>query len=241
MRRLIAAHDAVQHAAFHDPLTGLANRDSLMLQLDLAMEDPGLGGQLVGVLEIQLLQFDEQTGRRGRAAAEAVLTEIAARLSGMCRGDDIVARLDGASYAVVFTDILDDAELEERAQEVARQLSEPIVLDREFLRFAPTIGAAAATAGRMLAHQAMAAASFSLADARIGGPGAVRVAGSAEVLREAEAARQAAEDRWREAASGQHGGLSGGSSAAAAQGARLPAMGDMGEVLRRNARWRRGG
>lgn len=189
MRRLIAAHDAVQHAAFHDPLTGLANRDSLTLQLDLAMGDPGLDGQIVGVVEIELARFEAETGGRGRAAAEAALVETAARLAEICRDDDIAARLDGPVFAVVFTDVLDDGELVTRAQAVARRLAEPVAAAGAMLCLDPTVGAAAATAGRMLAEQAMAAAGRARARARMRGLGAAEVSGSAEVLRAVEAGR----------------------------------------------------
>ncbi|MDT8343187.1 MAG: GGDEF domain-containing protein, partial [Thermohalobaculum sp.] len=182
MRRLVAAHDAVQHAAFHDPATGLPNRDSLLLQLDLALGDPGLDGQILGIVEVHLMRFEIETGPLGHAAAEAALAEMAARLATMRQGDDIVARLGGAAFAAVFTDVLDDAELAMRAGRVAERLAEPVVFGDALLCLGPTVGAAAATGGRMLAGQALAAAGMALARARQAGVGAVEVTGAETVL-----------------------------------------------------------
>lgn len=181
MRRLIAAHDAVQHAAFHDPATGLPNRDSLMLQLDLALGDPGLDGQILGLVEVQLMRFEHETGALDHDAGQAALRECAARLAAMRQGDDIVARLDGAAFAAVFTDVLDDAELEKRARQVAARLSEPVVVGGRSLDLGATVGAAAATGGRMLAAQAAGAARQAIARARRAGAGNVEVLGSSMV------------------------------------------------------------
>lgn len=182
MRRLVAAHDAVQHAAFHDPATGLPNRDSLMLQLDLALGDPGLDGQILGIVEVHLMRFEIETGPLGHAAAAAALAEMAARLAMMRQGDDIVARLDGAAFVAVFTDILDDAELAVRARRVAERLAVPVAFGEALLCLGPTVGAAAATGGRMLAGQALAAAGVALARARQAGVGAVEATGAEAVL-----------------------------------------------------------
>ena len=79
-----------------DPLTGLANRRALELfQLEEA-------GRLASVLALDLDHFKRINDTHGHAAGDAVLREVARRLSPLVRHGDLVARVGGEEILVIL-------------------------------------------------------------------------------------------------------------------------------------------
>jgi diguanylate cyclase (GGDEF)-like protein len=83
----------IDHAAFHDELTGLPNRKAFFQALESA--PPG------AVLYCDLDDFKPVNDAHGHAAGDAVLREIASRLRDAVRNDDLVARIGGDEFAVL--------------------------------------------------------------------------------------------------------------------------------------------
>ncbi|WP_427172660.1 putative bifunctional diguanylate cyclase/phosphodiesterase [Arthrobacter sp. 92] len=102
------SHEALTHRATHDPLTGLANRAALMEHLTASF---GAGStrrnRNEGLLFIDIDDFKEVNDSLGHALGDALLIQLATRLKGCVRSDDLVARLGGDEFAIVVMD--DDA------------------------------------------------------------------------------------------------------------------------------------
>ena len=95
--------EALVHRAFHDPLTGLANRAGLQDALQSALEQPGAAGR-VAVIVVDLDEFKQVNDRYGHAAGDDVIVHVAGVLRAAAAGRGVAARLGGDEFVVVVTD-----------------------------------------------------------------------------------------------------------------------------------------
>jgi diguanylate cyclase (GGDEF)-like protein/PAS domain S-box-containing protein len=92
--RWVEQQRQLDHAAFHDALTGVANRNRFFDALDAASS----GG---AVLYCDLDRFKAVNDGLGHAAGDELLRQVATRLQDCVRADDLVARLGGDEFAVL--------------------------------------------------------------------------------------------------------------------------------------------
>jgi diguanylate cyclase (GGDEF)-like protein len=96
---------ALQQQATHDPLTGLANRRLFYDRLHQAILHAQRYGGKVGILYVDLDRFKEINDRHGHHVGDAVLTEVATRLTASMRGSDSIARLGGDEFVVLLEEV----------------------------------------------------------------------------------------------------------------------------------------
>ncbi|RJK93396.1 GGDEF domain-containing protein [Vallicoccus soli] len=102
VERLRAREAELQRLAFHDPLTGAANRALFLDRVERLVEQHRRDGGGGAVLFVDLDGFKRVNDTLGHAAGDAVLVEVAARLRTQVRAVDTVARLGGDEFAVVL-------------------------------------------------------------------------------------------------------------------------------------------
>ncbi|BBH65403.1 hypothetical protein ACTI_20880 [Actinoplanes sp. OR16] len=117
-----------EHAATHDPLTGLANRRRLYEHAGALYQSTGQSG-LFALLLIDLNHFKEVNDTLGHAAGDDVLREVAGRLSGAASAGDLVARLGGDEFAVLMTGLPTPALATHRATSMLRALDASIEVE----------------------------------------------------------------------------------------------------------------
>jgi diguanylate cyclase (GGDEF)-like protein/PAS domain S-box-containing protein len=132
------------HQAYHDPLTGLANRALFRDRVAQALARLGRRRQSVSVLFLDLDDFKTVNDSLGHAAGDRLLSAVAERLLNATRGCDTVARLGGDEFAVLIEHGLADEDALVVADRIARALRAPVALDATELVAGVSIGLARA-------------------------------------------------------------------------------------------------
>ncbi|HEY1697096.1 MAG TPA: diguanylate cyclase [Polyangiaceae bacterium] len=97
----------LEHAAFHDALTGLPNRKLFMERLGHTLELARRRAERVAVAFLDLDRFKSVNDTLGHDAGDRLLAEIGRRLAGSLRGSDVVARIGGDEFCAVLTGVAD--------------------------------------------------------------------------------------------------------------------------------------
>ncbi len=121
------AAEAIRHAALHDPLTNLPNRDLLMDRLRTALAQSQRRAKRIAVLIIDLDSFKDVNDSLGHATGDLVLAEMAARLAGAVRVGDTVARF-GGDELVIVRETSDEEETSRFAARLLDCMTEPMDL-----------------------------------------------------------------------------------------------------------------
>ncbi len=97
----------IHHLAYHDPLTGLANRLLFRDRLDTAMRQAQRNGRPLAVLMFDLDRFKVINDTLGHPAGDTLLIEVAQRIGNAIRDCDTLARLGGDEFALLMPEIND--------------------------------------------------------------------------------------------------------------------------------------
>ncbi|MEM8849865.1 MAG: GGDEF domain-containing protein [Pseudomonadota bacterium] len=135
--RLSDARDAAELKAQTDGLTGLPNRRALDHVLNRLM-----GGRAprFGVMHLDLDHFKQVNDTLGHAAGDLVLERVAAILTEEVRLGDLVARIGGDEFVLVFPDCGDADLLVRIGERIIRRLEKPIPFGQEACRISGSAG-----------------------------------------------------------------------------------------------------
>ena len=117
------------HQAFHDSLTGLANRAVFRDRVAHSLTQGSREAQRIGVLFIDLDDFKTINDTQGHAAGDLVLQRVATMLLHATRGCDTVSRLGGDEFAVLLERVSQDEGPEVAAQRIVNALARPIEVE----------------------------------------------------------------------------------------------------------------
>ena len=142
-----ALEEQLVYRAFHDPLTGLANRARLRDRVAEALTAaPGAPARAdVYVLLVDLDGFKLVNDSAGHAAGDRLLCEVAERLLHATRGSDLVARLGGDEFAVLLADVRGAADAETVAGRIVGALARPVPVGVGTAAVGASVGVARAT------------------------------------------------------------------------------------------------
>lgn len=100
--RLVSANEQLQYLAFHDPVTGVANRAAFNDHLDVALARARRAGESLMICSLDLDKFKLVNDTLGHAAGDDLLREVTARLTGVIRDGDVVARTGGDEFLLLM-------------------------------------------------------------------------------------------------------------------------------------------
>ena len=139
--------EQLRRQAFHDTLTGLANRALLHDRMGQSLAHARRHGADVGVLFLDLDNFKIVNDSLGHAAGDALLTQVAGRLRGCVREGDTVARLGGDEFAILLDDAADVSGGVELAERVLAGLRAPFRLGDRAVVVTASVGVALSRSG----------------------------------------------------------------------------------------------
>ena len=172
-----AAVEPKPPASATDGTTGLGLRDAVVAQLNTILAAAGATGRTTCCFVLSLDEADQLADRLGSKALSHILRCVAERLQAASRDVDVIARLEGATFAVALAGIR-RADLEAMLQMAARLQSAcdaPISLDATTIYLSSSVGfCLASRTPESSGHVMLEAAEAAALEARRNGPGAIR-------------------------------------------------------------------
>jgi diguanylate cyclase (GGDEF)-like protein/PAS domain S-box-containing protein len=170
------AESRLQHIAYHDVLTDLANRHCFQERLALAVERTRLDAeQRFAVLFMDLDRFKMVNDSLGHQAGNQLLREAAQRLRAGVRPGDLVARLGGDEFAVLLDGLHDVATGTRLAQRLLESLSTPLSINGTEITPSGSVGITFSDLGYRTVDEVLRDADLAMYEAKAGGRGRVAV------------------------------------------------------------------
>jgi diguanylate cyclase (GGDEF)-like protein/PAS domain S-box-containing protein len=135
-----AFEQQLQHQAFHDPVTGLANRALFGERVRHAVARTRREQNGLAVLFIDLDDFKTINDSLGHAAGDQVLLAVAKRLDESIRASDTAARFGGDEFAVLLEGVESAQEAADTAERILDALSQPLTLEHKELVIRSSMG-----------------------------------------------------------------------------------------------------
>lgn len=131
----------LEHRAFHDDLTGLANRASAFGRLEQLLAEAHRRYPAPSVLMIDLDGFKRINDRYGHHVGDEVLRQVAARILASVPPTDLVGRLGGDEFVVVSSGATLD-QLRRVAERIVGSLEQVIVVEGLTMEVSASVGIA---------------------------------------------------------------------------------------------------
>jgi diguanylate cyclase (GGDEF)-like protein len=168
--------DELRRQAFHDALTGLANRNLLLNRLEHAVaQRPGPNVGLYAVLFLDLDDFKGVNDHVGHSGGDELLVVVAQRLLKGLRPRDTAARLGGDEFAILLEDLRGEEEAHHVARRLINEVAAPIRIGDMDLSVGTSIGIAIGVAGASSAEDLLRNADFAMYRAKLLGKGRFEV------------------------------------------------------------------
>ena len=156
------AKSRIEHNSLHDPLTLLANRRKLDMELDRLSRASQTERQKFSLLHLDLDRFKQINDTLGHAAGDAMLVHASRVLSRNVRGTDIVARIGGDEFVILAVDNASAEEMAQLAQRIIVEFHQPIDFEGFSCRCGVSIGIAQANGMNVDARRTLVNADLAL-------------------------------------------------------------------------------
>lgn len=130
----------IEHLAYHDQLTGLANRRLLQDRIDQAISSVVRRNANIAVCYLDLDHFKDINDTLGHQAGDSLLQMVSGRLQSCIRAEDTLARIGGDEFVIMLNDISDSEAVAAIARKIIKEIGQPYPFGNEELRVTPSIG-----------------------------------------------------------------------------------------------------
>ena len=167
--------EELKHQAFHDALSGLANRALFRDRLEHALARATRSKSSLAVLFLDLDDFKLINDSLGHTTGDALLVAVAGRLSESLRSGDTAARFGGDEFAVLLEETSSPEEACQAAERLISALRAPLVIEDHEIQVCASVGVALSQAGREDPTELMQAADVAMYAAKAHGKGRYEV------------------------------------------------------------------
>ena len=157
--------------AFHDDLTGLANRALFKDRVEHALTRRPDGRRLVGLLFLDLDRFKTVNDSLGHTVGDGLLVAIGERLQATLRPEDTIARLGGDEFAILIEDVTTPQAVLELAERISGTFGSPFRSDDREITIRCSIGVVVASGGHRTADDLLRDADVAMYRAKVSGRG----------------------------------------------------------------------
>ncbi|MBR7777964.1 EAL domain-containing protein [Undibacterium rugosum] len=133
--------ERIRHLAHYDALTGLPNRTLLEEKTRAALRIAEKNQEKIALMFLDLDHFKDVNDTLGHSTGDAMLIDLAGRLTGNLREDDVVSRLGGDEFIILLTNI-NEHKVEKVVQKMIDVVSAPFTINGFELNVTPSIGIA---------------------------------------------------------------------------------------------------
>ncbi|WP_141100947.1 putative bifunctional diguanylate cyclase/phosphodiesterase [Roseateles aquatilis] len=130
----------VEILAYTDKLTGLANRTQYARSMAQAMAEAARYQRRLALVVVDLDRFKNVNDTLGHEAGDALLIEMAERLSRCMRESDLIARMGGDEFVLLLPEVDQPERLGVVARKLLKALSQPLRLEGQELRVTASVG-----------------------------------------------------------------------------------------------------
>lgn len=130
------ANDKLQDLAYHDSLTGAANRVLLREKFDVMKHE---NVDSIALLFLDMNGFKKINDTYGHEIGDQLLRIIVLRIDGVLRETDLLCRLGGDEF-VILTANVNDSILEKIKERIKSVLEKPMILDQHIINVSASIG-----------------------------------------------------------------------------------------------------
>jgi diguanylate cyclase (GGDEF)-like protein len=168
----VAAEERLRAMAYHDELTGLANRRALIDHLTGRMLIGAAGPVALIFMDVDRLKALNSV--LGHVSGDQYLTTLAHRLSNASNGH-LVARLGGDEFVLVMEDCADESLAIAMAEKLRRVAVQPILLGGEEVSRGVSVGVATGTPGALTVSRLMGRADQAMLQSKARGGNSISV------------------------------------------------------------------
>jgi len=142
-RELTQSRERFRHAAYHDYLTGLPNRNFFVDTIRQLMVDKRSESAVTfAVMFLDLNGFRKINDSLGHHLGDLLVKQVAGRLSKLARKNSVVGRFSGDEFAIILIGDADERGATEFAESVSRAIAQPYFLEAKQVFTSVSIGIA---------------------------------------------------------------------------------------------------
>lgn len=137
-----AQEERARYLAYHDIITGLANRALFNERLDYALVQAERHNWSLAIMYLDLDKFKAINDTHGHHVGDQVLQRVGERLQACVRAEDTISRIGGDEFLCLLMEVKNDLAVTKVAELMIKKVSEPCEINQVKLVIQPSIGIA---------------------------------------------------------------------------------------------------
>ncbi|MCM3024709.1 PAS domain S-box protein [Heyndrickxia ginsengihumi] len=161
--------EQLAHMAYHDTLTGIANRRVINHQLERALSNAKSQGHKIAVLYLDLDHFKKINDSLGHDVGDELLKQFTNKVQNCLSKDDVFARQGGDEFIILLTKIKEEQEAVNIAKSILTTFQEPWKVREYTFQTTSSIGISCFPDDGVTGHKLLQHADFALYEAKRAG------------------------------------------------------------------------